>query len=76
MQIQTSEIETEIRPALLTQAMIRRYYLPIGSRTLCRLISTGRFPKADIGIGGKLRLWKRDSIEAWIASNAEPPSMK
>ncbi len=50
--------------------MIRRYYVPIASRTLFRLISSGRFPKADIGIGGKLRLWKRETVEAWIASNA------
>ena len=70
MQIQTSHSQTEIPPALLTLAMIRRYYLPIASRTLFRLISSGRFPKADIGIGGKLRLWKRETVEAWIASNA------
>jgi predicted DNA-binding transcriptional regulator AlpA len=71
MQMQTSQIQTEIPPVLLTLAMIRRYYLPIASRTLFRLISSGRFPKADIGIGigGKLRLWKRETVEAWIASN-------
>jgi predicted DNA-binding transcriptional regulator AlpA len=70
MQIQTNQFQAENPPALLTLAMIRRYYVPIASRTLFRLISSGRFPKADIGIGGKLRLWKRDTVEAWIASNA------
>jgi len=70
MQIQTSQTQTGIPPALLTLAMIRRYYVPIASRTLFRLISSGRFPKADIGIGGKRRLWKRETVEAWIASNA------
>lgn len=57
-------------PALLTLLMIRKFYLPIGERTVFRLISAGKFPKADIGIGGKLRLWKRETIEAWIAMNA------
>jgi hypothetical protein len=70
MQIQTSQPQAEIQPALLTLAMIRRYYLPIASRTLFRLISSGRFPKADIGIGGKLRLWKRETVEAWIATTS------
>jgi hypothetical protein len=70
MQFQTSQTQTEIPPALLTLAMIRRYYLPIASRTLFRLISSGRFPKADIGIGGKLRLWKRETVEEWIAASA------
>jgi predicted DNA-binding transcriptional regulator AlpA len=51
--------------------MIRRYYVPIGSRTLFRLISSGRFPRADIGIGGKLRLWKRETIENWVNSTAQ-----
>ncbi len=57
-------------PALLTLAMIRKFYLPIGERTVFRLISSGKFPKADIGIGGKLRLWKRETIETWIAAKA------
>jgi predicted DNA-binding transcriptional regulator AlpA len=70
MQVQTVQMQMENPPALLTLAMIRRYYLPIASRTLFRLISSGRFPKADIGIGGKLRLWKRETVEAWIAANA------
>lgn len=57
-------------PALLTLALIRRHYLPVGARTLFRMISAGTFPKADIGIGGKLRLWKRETVEDWIARNA------
>ena len=54
-------------PALLTLALVRRFYLPVGERTLFRMISAGTFPRADIGIGGKLRLWKRETVEAWIA---------
>jgi predicted DNA-binding transcriptional regulator AlpA len=70
MQIETTVLEAENPPALLTLAMIRRYYVPIASRTLFRLISSGQFPKADIGIGGKLRLWKRETIERWIATQS------
>jgi predicted DNA-binding transcriptional regulator AlpA len=54
-------------PALLTLALVRQHYFPVGERTVFRLISSGYFPKADIGIGGKIRLWKRETIEAWIA---------
>ncbi len=68
MHIQENQMHMENPPALLTLAMIRRYYVPIGSRTLFRLISSGRFPRADIGIGGKLRLWKRETVEEWIAA--------
>lgn len=57
-------------PQLLTLAMIRQHYVPIAARTIFRMISSGRFPKADIGIGGKIRLWKRETVEAWIAANA------
>jgi predicted DNA-binding transcriptional regulator AlpA len=63
-------------PALLTLALIREHYLPIGERTVFRLISAGKFPKADIGIGGKIRLWKRATVENWIASNGVGASAK
>jgi predicted DNA-binding transcriptional regulator AlpA len=69
--IMTPSHTTDNPPALLTLAMIRRYYLPLGSRTVFRMISSGQFPKADISIGGKVRLWKRETVEAWIASNTE-----
>jgi predicted DNA-binding transcriptional regulator AlpA len=66
-----NDAETQVRPALLTLAMVRRYYLPIGERTLFRMISAGAFPRADIGIGGKLRLWKCETVEDWIAQRSE-----
>ena len=53
-------------PALLTKALIRKHYVPAGERTSDRWISSGRFPRPDIAIGGKVRFWKRDTIEAWI----------
>ena len=56
----------EAPPALLTLALIRRYYLPLGERTIFRMISAGTFPRADISKGGKLRLWKRETVEQWI----------
>lgn len=56
--------------ALLTLAQIRKHYVPLGARTLFRLISAGKFPKADIAVGGKLRLWKRETVEEWINTRA------
>ena len=57
-------------PALLTKALIRRHYVPAGERTLDRWISSGQFPRPDIAIGGKVRYWKRETVEAWIEQNA------
>lgn len=54
---------SETPPALLTLALIRRYFLPLGERTIFRMISAGTFPRADISKGGKLRLWKRETVE-------------
>jgi len=70
--MKTAEQNSDVSspPALLTLALIRRYYFPIGERTLFRFISTGRFPMADIRMGGKLRLWKRETVEAWIQTNS------
>jgi predicted DNA-binding transcriptional regulator AlpA len=58
-------------PALLTLALVRRHYLPMGERTLHRWISSGAFPKPDISIGGKVRYWKRETVENWIESQSE-----
>jgi len=58
-------------PALLTLALVRRHYFPVGERTVFRLISSGRFPRADVRMGGKLRLWKRETIENWVLATAE-----
>ena len=57
-------------PALLTLALIRQHYFPVGERTVFRLISSGRFPAADIRMGGKIRLWKRETVESWISTHA------
>ena len=60
-----------IVPALLTKPMIRKFYVPAGERTLNRWISSGRFPKPDIALGGKVRYWKRETVEAWITAMAD-----
>jgi predicted DNA-binding transcriptional regulator AlpA len=71
VEMETAEaVEQRTIPALLTLAMIRKHYLPVGERTVFRMISSGKFPKADIGIGTKIRLWKRETIEAWIMASA------
>ena len=68
MMIEQSHSESAALPALLTLALIRQYYFPVGSRTLFRLIASGKFPRADLRMGSKLRLWKRETVVAWIKS--------
>ena len=58
-------------PALLTLAMVRRHYVPLAERTLQRMVSTGAFPAAEVRIGGKVRLWRRETIEHWIERHAD-----
>jgi predicted DNA-binding transcriptional regulator AlpA len=53
-------------PALLTMDHVRRHFIPLDPRTLRRWISAGRFPQADMRIGGKVRMWKRETVERWI----------
>ena len=57
-------------PALLTKALIRKHYIPVGERTLDRWISSRQFPRPDIAIGGKVRYWRRETVEAWIEAQA------
>jgi predicted DNA-binding transcriptional regulator AlpA len=57
-------------PALLTLALIREHYVPAGERTLHRWIASGQFPKPDIAIGGKVRYWKKETVQAWIDAQA------
>ena len=59
-------IKTEELPALINLTMIRHRYVPLSNRTIFRMISAGTFPKADVQLGGKVRLWKRTTIENWI----------
>jgi len=58
-------------PALLTKAMIRQRYLPTSGRTLDRWISSGAFPRPDIRKGGKIRFWRRETVENWINAQTE-----
>ncbi len=63
--------DTQAPPALLTLALVRRHYVPAGERTLHRWISAGTFPRADIALGGKVRYWKRETVEAWIDAQSQ-----
>lgn len=58
-------------PELLNLSLIRKLFVPLGSRTLFRFISTGQFPSADVKIGAKVRLWRRETIEQWISDRTE-----
>ena len=62
--------DRQVIPALLTKALIRKHYVPAGERTLDRWISSGQFPRPDIAIGGKVRYWRRETVEAWISAQA------
>ncbi len=62
---------TSTIPALLNLEMIRRHYVPLAPRTLKRWVSSGQFPRADIAHGAKVRLWRREKIEAWIEEQSE-----
>ena len=62
--------DRQAAPALLTKAMIRKHYVPLGKRTFNRWISSGQFPPADIVIGGKVRWWRRGTVETWIERQA------
>jgi predicted DNA-binding transcriptional regulator AlpA len=57
-------------PRLLTLKLIRTHYLPLAERTIYRMLSTGQFPPADIQEGGKIRLWRRETVEAWVDERA------
>ena len=64
-----SETAPEL-PALLTRRMIIAHFVPLGARTLDRWISIGQFPRPDISIGGKTRLWRIETIRRWIEAQA------
>lgn len=57
-------------PELLTAAIIRERILPVGKRTFDRWVSSDKFPRADISMGGKVRLWRRETVERWIDETA------
>jgi predicted DNA-binding transcriptional regulator AlpA len=59
-------IPIEHLPAMLTREMICTHIAPIKERTFFKMLSQGRFPPADISCGGKVRLWKKTTIEAWM----------
>ncbi len=70
MPADTSAPTVPAPPALLTKQLIRRHYVPAGERTLDRWISAGIFPRPDITLGAKVRYWRRETVEAWIAAQA------
>lgn len=57
-------------PELLTQKLVREFFLPVGERTFFRMVSAGDFPPPDIAIGGKQRYWKRQTVQGWIEARA------
>jgi predicted DNA-binding transcriptional regulator AlpA len=71
MQVSVTPHDSERQiPALLTKALIRKLYVPMGERTLDRWIASGLFPRPDIALGGKTRYWKRETVQQWIDSHS------
>ena len=60
--------------ALLTKAEIRKHFLPMGERTLDRLIAGGKFLQPDKSIGAKIRLWRVDTVLRWIDAPGDSSS--
>jgi predicted DNA-binding transcriptional regulator AlpA len=58
-------------PELLTGALIRQHYLPIGKRTFDRWLSCGRFPGPDMKLSHRAHFWRRATVENWIEANQE-----
>jgi predicted DNA-binding transcriptional regulator AlpA len=69
-------VDRQAIPELLTLAMIQRHFVPAGTRTLHRWISSGQFPRPDIALGGKIRYWKTGTVLAWIDAQARERSAK
>jgi excisionase family DNA binding protein len=42
----------------------------LAPRTLWRLIGSNQFPAAAVSIGGRIRRWKREDIEAWVSEQS------
>jgi predicted DNA-binding transcriptional regulator AlpA len=68
--VQPRSVPVAQPPALLTKTLIRRHYLPIAERTLDRWIAEEKFPPPDIAMGGKVRYWRRETVEDWITQKA------
>ena len=50
---------------LRPKAVARR--LEVDPRTLRRMVAAKRFPAADLAVGKKLKWWRRETVESWIA---------
>jgi hypothetical protein len=73
-QVGTIETGPKELPRFLTAAMIRRFFLPISDRTFERWVVTKKFPAADFAPSQRMKLWLRETVEAW-ANAKKPESM-
>jgi hypothetical protein len=62
-------MSAEPLPLLLTDALIRQHVLPVGRRTLQRMICAETFPAPDCRLNGK-RFWRRETVLNWLAEYA------
>jgi predicted DNA-binding transcriptional regulator AlpA len=47
------------------------HHTGVDRKTILRLISTGKFPPADIVINQRLRFWKRETVANWNPNEGE-----
>lgn len=59
---------------LLLRAVDVAVLLNVSKRTLFSMISSGRAPRPDVslGVGRRLRFWRRATIESWVRAGAPP----
>jgi predicted DNA-binding transcriptional regulator AlpA len=53
-------------PETIDADLICTRLIPVSTRTLWRWIAAGTFPKPDLRIGHKVRLWRLETVRAWI----------
>lgn len=63
--------DTTTLPLLLSKRLIITHIWPIGLRTLDRHISAGQFPPPDLRLNIKAVFWRRETVENWIAAQAQ-----
>jgi predicted DNA-binding transcriptional regulator AlpA len=70
MSVAVKRNQEEPLPELLNLRMIRARVVPVSMRLLYQWISQGTFPPSDLRIG-RVRMWRRDTVLAWVEQQAE-----
>lgn len=60
-------------PEALTKHLITKLVLPVGVRTLERMLAAETFPDPDFRLGAKA-FWRRGTVLAWLNSQTTNPA--